>query len=607
VAVSTPLVVMRQQAAKAGPVPLTPASRLWVPFEGERGGEGPLTLCQASTLQWVTDTSVYNRMVEWPLTLPAGATVAGIAVSLSIVLGRHEILRTTYPAGPGARVQRLARRGHLAVDIFEPDGSAPAEVLTVALIDRLRAAEFDVGKDLPVRAAVATRFGRPVAAVLLYSHVAVDFASMALIDRELTGLISGPVARMPSERGHQPLDQAAAERAPRARRMTRAALRAWEASLRVMPQCLYAAPASPGAGGPAAGWLWSRAAALALPRITARTGATKQVTVLAALCAVLSWRAGQDRCAMAVSVTNRSRPHLRGYVGPLATDGLLLLGSKAASFDELVHRATIAALKANRSGPVDRSRLLEIIGQVEHARGIAYTRDCAFNDISGFQPGESPAAAAAAASPEQIAGALAGSRFLRLPSMPVDELLLLILHHVEGEVMIGALTADAGRVPPEEIESLLRGTDRLLAAAAAGDVPLAGLGGVTRLAPLPRGDGWLLTDSCWVELAEVQRLLSDACPMAAARVFALPGPDGSPQLVAYLTATEGLTTPAQAHAACTRLLAGHGRPRQPGGPRYTAMAPAHYVVCAQAPADPASLTQWRCQTVIAQGDGRRLH
>jgi Condensation domain len=604
-AARTPLVVMRQRAAQARPVPLARARRLWVPFEGERGGEAPVTLGQASTLQWVTDTSVYNRMVEWPLTLPAGAEVAGIAVSLSILLGRHEVLRTTFPAGPGSRVQRVARRGYLALDIFEVPGDQPADVLTVALIGRLRAAEFDLSKDLPVRAAMVTRHGSPVAAVLLYSHIAVDFASMALIDRQFTHLVSDPAARVPGERGHQPLDQAAVERAPRGKRMTEAALRAWEASLRVMPQCLYAAPASGAGGGPAAGWLWSRAAALALPRITARTGATKQVTVLAALCAVLAWRARQDRCVMAMSVTNRTRPRLRGYVGPLSTDGLLLLGTKAASFDELVHRATIAALKANRSGPVDRARLLEITGQVEHARGIAYTRDCAFNDISGFQPDDGRAAAAPGAGPEQIAGALADSRFVRLPATPIDELLLLILHRVEGELMLGALTADAGRVPPEEIESLLRGADRLLAAAAGGDLPLAGLGGVTGLAPLPRGDGWLLADSCWVELAEVQRLLSDACPTAAARVFALAGAAGSPRLVAYLTATECVMTPGQAHAACMRLLAGHGRPRQPGGPRYTAMAPGHYVICARAPADTASLTQWRRQTVIAQGDGRR--
>jgi hypothetical protein len=599
-AARTPLVLMRQRSAEAGPVPLTSAGRVWVPFEGERGGEGPVTLCQAGTLQWVTDTSVYNRMVEWPLTLPEGVAVADIAVSLGILLGRHEVLRTTFPGGPGSRVQRVARRGQLALDIFETRGE-PADVLTVALIGRLRAAEFDIRKDLPVRAAVATRRGSPVAAVLLYSHVAVDFASMALLDRQFTRLVSDPAARVPGERGHQPLDQAAVERAPRGRRTAGAALRAWEASLRVMPQCLYAVPASRAGGGPAAGWLWSRAAALALPRITARTGASKQVTVLAALCAVLSWRTGQDRCAMAMSVTNRTRPRLRGYVGPLATDGLLLLRTKAASFDELARRATVAALKANRSGPVDRARLLEITGQVEHARGIAYTRDCVFNDISRFQPDQGPAAAAAA--PEQIAGALAESRFVRLPPTPVDELLLLILHRVEGELMLGALTADAGRVPPEEIESLLRGADRLLTAAAAGDLPLAGLGGVTGVAPLPRGDGWVLADSCWVELAEVQRLLSDACPRAA-RVFAQPGAGGSPRLVAYLAATEGVMTPGQAHAACMRLLAGHGRPRQPGGPRYTAMAPGHYVICAQAPADPASLTGWRRQTVIAQGDGR---
>jgi len=73
------------------------------------------------------------------------------------------VLRTTFPGGPGSRVQRVARHGQLALGIFDVDGGEPADVVTVALIGRLRAAEFDVSKDLPVRAAVATRGGSPVA------------------------------------------------------------------------------------------------------------------------------------------------------------------------------------------------------------------------------------------------------------------------------------------------------------------------------------------------------------------------------------------------------------------------------------------------------------
>ncbi|MEV4821709.1 hypothetical protein [Micromonospora sp. NPDC049274] len=36
------------------------------------------------------------------------------------------------------------------------------------------------------------------------------------------------------------------------------------------------------------------------------------------------------------------------------------------------------------------------------------------------------------------------------------------------------------------------------------------------------------------------------------------------------------------------------------------MAPRHYVLCAQAPADPADLSGWQRQPVLAEGGGREV-
>jgi hypothetical protein len=145
--------------------------------------------------------------------------------------------------------------------------------------------------------------------------------------------------------------------------------------------------------------------------------------------------------------------------------------------------------------------------------------------------------------------------------------------------------------------------ERLLVAAAAADVELRGLAEITGVAPMPRGPGWLRADSCWVELGEAQRLLDDALDVPAARVFRDPAAPGGAALVAYLVPGGGVETPAQAHAACVAELAGHGRPRR-GQPRYTAMAPARYVICARAPLDRSDLTAWRQQPVLAAGTGR---
>ncbi|HEY7431257.1 MAG TPA: hypothetical protein VH641_11045 [Streptosporangiaceae bacterium] len=406
----------------------------------------------------------------------------------------------------------------------------------------------------------------------------------------------------------QPLDQAEHERSPLGRRRAKTALRSWQAQLRTAPQCLYPAPAGDPAdrGELGCGWLWSAAASLALPLIAARTGASRQLAVLTALCAVLTLRAGQEVCSLPVTVSNRSQRRLRGYVGTLANDGILTVDVRAARFGELVRRTAAATLRSNHSGPIDRADLIGAIARIEHDRGISYLRAGAFNDLTPYAPPEPdlPGPPAGPASAADVQRALRETRFASMSSPPVEELLLIILHKIVPEVSLGVMTRDGLRIPPAELESLLRGVEALLVAAAARDVELSSLTEITGVEPLPRGPGWLRTDSCWVELSEAQRLLDDALGVPAARVFRDPAAPGGAALVAYLVPGNGVQTPEQAHAACVAELAGHGRPRR-GQPRYTAMAPARYVICARAPLDRSDPTAWRQQPVLAASTGRR--
>jgi hypothetical protein len=195
---------------------------------------------------------------------------------------------------------------------------------------------------------------------------------------------------------------------------------------------------------------------------------------------------------------------------------------------------------------------------------------------------------------------------------------MLVLAQVNGELIIGATARDANRVPLGELETLLRGTESLLIAAASGDIPLSRLGEITGVQPIARGPGWLRIGPSWIELAEVQRLVEDALPTAAA-AFVIPGTAAAegpaadippsqhsePELVAYLAAGGGIATPEQAHLACMATLAGTRCMAPPDGIRYTAMAPARYVICARAPGDVRDLAGWQRQTVVAEGDGRR--
>jgi hypothetical protein len=626
-----PLGLLQARADAAPPVTLRLAERLRVAFRGQRGGQGPATVGQASTLAWVSDLTAYTRMLEWPLSLPPGTTLADITAALEVLLARHESLRTCYPPA-STPVQRVAQSGELLVDVYEAGGPAGAgggaggepgrgagggpgggagdspvptdgAALTAGLVRLLRAREFDVAEGLPLRVGVACRDGMPAAAVIVYSHMAADFTSMALIDRQFVTLASDPASRQPGPLGHQPLDQAADERSERGRRRIEAAVRGWEASLRAIPQCLYAVPSADPrrSGGPASGWLWSPAGALALPHIAARTGASPQQVVFGALCALLGWRTGHDECVLSAAASNRYRRHLREYVGPLAQECLICVNVRADGLDEVVRRGMAAALRGTRVSLVDAAAIGRAIERVQHDRGIAYYRYCVFNDISTqFGDGEVRPPGCGPAAARQ---ALHRSRFVLLPQPPCDQLLLVMLQQVDEELVIGAMTRDANRVPPAELELVLRGVESLLVAAASGDVELSRIGEITDVRPVDRGPGWLRTDRGWVELAEVQRLVTDALPAPSA-AFAVQEPCGSIALVAYLVAGNGVGTPEQAHAACQTTLAGTGRLEPPDGIRYTAMAPARYVICASAPGDTGDLSAWRRQPVVAEGDGR---
>jgi hypothetical protein len=647
------LVLLHERADALPPARLTLADRMRVAFAGSRGGEGPLTISQDTTLSWVTNPAFPTRMVEWSLSLPRGTTLSDIAAALRILMSRHEALRTCYPPGPGEPVQRVIKSGELVVEVYAAsDEPADDAVLVIEFTRLLRAREFDLAADLPLRVAVAAWQDRPRALVILFSHMAADMAAMVQLSREFTTLVRDPSSREVGPPRFQPLDLAEQEHSARGRRRHDTAVRNWEAIFLAMPQCLYAVPsADPGRdGGVVSGWLWSRAGALALGRVTARTSASRQSVVFAALCTVIGWRTGHDTCVLPVIASNRYQRNLREYIGTLVQDGITSLNVRARSFDEVVRRAAAATLRGNHSSLISVRSLARATQEAEHRRGIIRERYCTFNDISELLAAADSAAAdgaaadgAAADSGEptspadsgeptaslaEIRQALGETRFAQLPAPGAEETLLkLLVQQVDGELILNATARDANRVPLSELEALLHGTESLLVAAASGDVPLSLLGEVTGVQPIDRGPGWLRVGPSWIELAQVRRLVEDALPAAAAFVIppaaageeaaagepatGEPDADISPrvhhesELVAYLAAGGGIDTPELAHAACMATLAGTRGLAPPDGIRYTAMAPGRYVICARAPEDVRDLAGWQRQAVVAEGAGRR--
>ncbi|WP_173062492.1 condensation domain-containing protein [Phytohabitans houttuyneae] len=580
------------QIDDAGTVSLTPLPAVPVAFAGGSDAEGPYTLGQLNIKVWLDQSPDHcYSTLKWRFDVPEGTTLAEVAAAAGALVTRHEGLRTRFLGGD-VPTQRVTGSGELPIEVWSLDerqtGPVDQTALDYALLARLAAG---IGPDapLPLRVAVAVQGELVRAAVMVFSHLAVDFQAMTLLGREFTALLREP-GHQPAE-VHQPLAQAEAEADPRARRRAEAAIRHWERHLRQVPQCLYARPRTGPAAGGGIAQLTSPAGAAALRHIAARTRASRPTIVFAALCAVLARRTGYRECRFPILSGNRFESRLERYIGTLAQSVLVRLDTTDAGFDELVRRAFGAMLSASRNGAWDAGVAIRLHRRVAAERGLRLRFEPLFNNLVV----DSSAPEAPPEPVEALAAAASGSQIVWSPAPPTSTLLRFDLWQVDGALLFSCWSSDTGRADRNEAESLLLAVERLLLAAAGADLDAAAVGPATGLEPIARGPGWLFVDSCWVELDEVRRLLDDALGAGVAQVFAEPaGPDTT--LVAYVDGSRGEpASPEQLHARCLAALSD----------RLTAMTPQRYVICDGTPPDPTDPAGWRLLPVLAEGTGRQ--
>jgi hypothetical protein len=415
----------------------------------------------------------------------------------------------------------------------------------------------------------------------------VDHGAIEILKRDFAGLLGDP-ARRPTERpGHQPLDQAELEATPAERHRAEAALRyLGEQSWRI-PRCLYAVPGTRASGQSLAVELSSVAAAMAVRQVAARTRTSRSSIVLAAICAVLGHRAGYPELVFPLLSSNRFEHYLVNYVGPLAQASIVTIEIGGRNFDELAGHTWTTVMEASRHGRYNTAKQAAMDERAEHERGLRVAYHPMFNSL--VPESWSGLTAGVGFQPEEIDLALPRTE-LRWRPMPVSGTPIQFrLGQIDGCLRLDLRNADTGLVPREELESVLLAVERLLVAAAHGDVDGGRMPEVIGLEPPVSTADRILVDSCWVDVAAVQRLVEDAVSPAAARVFASAA--GRP-LVACLTATDDIRTPEQAHVRCLAALAHHP----------TAITPHYYVICRTAPSTSSDPAAWPAP--LAAGTGR---
>jgi hypothetical protein len=573
-------------------VRLTPMRSIPVKFTGERAGEGPLTLGQLNFYEWLSRTpDHFYAVLCVELPVPAVVSADDMAEATAVLIARHESLRTTYVPGEQPR-QRVAATGVQMLEACSLGegqwGPRDRPAVAKALVQWLRESPDPGG--CPVRMAVAIAPGagdRVIACAARFTHLSMDHGAIEILKRDFADLLGDPARRQVGRPGHQPLDQAGLEATPTERHRADAALDYLREQSRRIPRCLYALPGARTSGESLVVELSSVAAAMAVRRVAARTRTSRSSIVLAAICAVVARRANYPELVFPLLSSNRFERHLVNYVGSLAQSTIVTVEVAERSFDELVGHTWMRVAEASRHGRYDTAKQAAMDELAEHERGLRFNYDTLFNSL--VPESWSGLTAGVGFQPEEIDVALARTE-LRWRPLPFSGTPIQFrLNQIDGCLRLDVWTGDTGLVPRAELESVQLAVERLLVAAAHGDVAGGRMPGLIGLEPIAGTPDRILVDSCWVDVADVQRLVDGAVAPAVAHVFA--SADGRP-LVAHLTATDAVRTPEQAHARCMAVLARHP----------TAITPRHYVICRTAPSDPADPTAWPAP--LATGTGR---
>lgn len=550
---------------------------------------GPLTRGQDNLIRVLlsgADQAALHATVD----ISSDIEIGRITDAVGALLMRHEALRTTYRIGDPT-TQLVAADGELTMPVH-PARATDARDFAAQLRRKLWARFFDLEQEFPLRAELITTEGPLNHLVLVLSHVAVDGVAFKILLDELAELLAG---RPLPPAGMQPLDLVELESTPAMRRRLQATHKHWETVLRNGPQSLVGVPMPADRAYHHGLRIRSAQAAAAIDRIAKRAEVSRSAVTLAAFAVLVSFRTRNAGITVTTTAANRFQSELRDYVGSLAMDAVLPVDlSEAETFDQAVTIAARSSLKALWHGSFDTPELWNTINRVGHERGIeSYTRECVYNDMSPAEIADGEVFAddhelvgVPDASAEHLSDQELGEfTVLRQDFWPSR--LRLNIHWMHDE-LVAAVWADPLCLTADETVSFGLGLVRLLIAAGDGDLALPAVGSLVELAPVPRGDGWHLIDSSWVELRAIRQLLTDVVGTRPFLVDVF-----RDRLVCYVADKSGTLWPEQLHQECMAALPG----------RSSAMAPHRYVIVRRTPDDPSDPASWRLQPA-REGTGR---
>jgi len=339
-----------------------------VPVDRREGSELPLSFAQEPL--WFLDQLVPdNPFFTMPSAyrLMGAVDVAALERALSEIVYRHEILRTSFPAPGGRPSQRIAPPAPVVVpvDDLRRLGPGPAD----AEARRRAAAEagepFDLTRSPLLRARLLRLGDQEHVLLLTAHHIVSDGWSTGVLLGELSALY-GAFGRGEPSLLHplavQYADYAVWQRQWLEGEVLEAHLRYWQAALAGAPAALELDadhPRPPLASYRGAMHRFEVPAAVVgeLRALGRASGATLQMTLLAAFKALLARATGADDVVVAVTASGRGRGEIEHLVGLFVNTLALRTDlSDDPGFDVVVQRVRRATLEAldHQDAPFDK-------------------------------------------------------------------------------------------------------------------------------------------------------------------------------------------------------------------------------------------------------------
>ncbi len=344
--------------------PLRPALRV-----------GALPLSFAQQRLWFLDqmepnSPTYN--VPTAVRLAGALDIAAFARALAAIVGRHEVLRTTFAVVDGQPVQVIGPvAAHTPMPMIDlqalPEAERAAAVRRLALAEARR--PFDLARGPLLRTALLRLRGAEHVLLLTMHHIVSDGWSMGIFVRELAAIYAADVAGRPTDLpalAVQYADYAVWQRAWLQGPALDAQIAYWRRRLADMPalQLPTDRPRPPVATSRGAGERFGlpKEPSAELVALGRAEGATAFMTSLAGFLVVLHYHTGQDDIVIGTDVANRTRGETEGLIG-FFVNQLVLRADLAGNptFRELLGRVREVVLGASAHQDLPFDKLVEVL------------------------------------------------------------------------------------------------------------------------------------------------------------------------------------------------------------------------------------------------------